>query len=265
MTLDPGSYIVLPRTTGCFLRRPHDAQSEEIKLIDDQQNFNELFDMTINDIFRKFDMLLNRELSYTEFRGFYECLGKNLSESEFRSEILEKYCSSNRGITLRGFKEFWRDSIRDYGEETISGWLENLGYDQDLYSVRSRCFVLTLHSETELAVTVRDAVQTDLDNRCNIAILATYGQESDKSQHYKSLYTFSEQIHAYSYGVLNTGPNTIIAQIDCSSSTNMLFSPRTNVIKKRVEPGELEFFLHAMGMPYAEEFVRSAKCTIQEV
>lgn len=106
--------------------------------MDQDGNFNELFDLTVNDIFRKFDMLLNRELSYTEFRGFYECLGKNLTESEFRSEILEKYCSSNRGVTLRGFKDFWRESIRNFSEDVIFSWLENLGYDQDLYSIRSR-------------------------------------------------------------------------------------------------------------------------------
>ena len=188
-----------------------------------------------------------------------------MTESEFRQEILEKYCSSNRGITLRGFKEFWRESIRNHGEETIFGWLENLGYDEDLYSVRSRCFVLTLHSEIELAVTVRDAVQTDLDNRWNIAILAEYGQELDRKPSYKALYTFSEQIHAYSYGVLNTGPSPIIAQIDWSSSTNMLFSTKNSIIKKRVEQGELEFFLHAMGLPSAEEFTRSAKVSIQEI
>ena len=90
------------------MRRPTDAENENIILMNGNGDLNELFDSTINDIFRKFDMLLNRELSYTEFRGFYECLGKNLSESEFRSEILDKYCSSNRGVTLRGFKEFWK-------------------------------------------------------------------------------------------------------------------------------------------------------------
>lgn len=39
----------------------------------------------------------------------------------------------------------------------------------------------------------------------------------------------------------------------------------SNIIKKRVEPGELEFFLHAMGLPTAEEFTRSAKVSIQEI
>ncbi|CAI2386182.1 unnamed protein product [Moneuplotes crassus] len=249
VTLDPGSYIILPRTTGCYLRRPKGAPQQDIHLLDEYDGFNDIFESTLNDIFRKFDMLLNRELSYTEFRGFYECLGKNLSEAEFRSEILEKYCSSNRGITLRGFKEFWRDSIKTYGTQTIFGWLENLGYDQDLYSIRSRCFVMTMHSESELAVTVRDAVQTDLDNRCNIAILATYGQEADKTENLKAYYTFSEQINAYSYGVLNTNSEAVTAQIDCSASEEVIFSTRGNIIRKRVEPGELEFFMHTMGLP----------------
>lgn len=131
---------------------------------------------------------------------------------------------------MRGFKEFWRESIKNYGEKTIFGWLENLGYDQDLYSTRSRCFVLTMHSESELAVTVRDAVQTDLDNRCNIAILTTYGQELDKTPNLKALYTFSEQINAYSYGILNVGSEAITAQMDCSASINTIFSPRSDVI-----------------------------------
>ena len=106
-----------------------------------------------------------------------------------------------------------------------------------------------MHSESELAVTVRDAVQTDLDNRCNIAILATYGQELEKTPNLKALYTFSEQINAYSYGILNISSEAITAQMDCSGSGSTIFSPRSNVISKRVEAGELEFFLHAMGLP----------------
>ena len=64
--------------------------------------------MCLQDIFRKFDMLMNRELSFSEFRGFFECIGKNLTENEFQNDILKKYCSSAKGISLRGFKDFWR-------------------------------------------------------------------------------------------------------------------------------------------------------------
>ena len=45
---------------------------------------HELLETTLEDIFRKFDMLLNRELTFCEFKGFSECLGRsNITEKEF--------------------------------------------------------------------------------------------------------------------------------------------------------------------------------------
>lgn len=63
------------------------------------------------------------------------------------------------------------------GEPTIWTWLEKLGYDRDLYSLRSRLFTINFHSrilEVEggsVEVRVRDAVGTDIDNRTNEMIL----------------------------------------------------------------------------------------------
>jgi hypothetical protein len=54
-----------------------------------------------------------------------------------------------------------------------------LGYDKDLISTRSRCFIITLHTDTDISVTVRDAIQTDLDNRSNIMLIRKYGKEMD--------------------------------------------------------------------------------------
>lgn len=54
------------------------------------------------------------------------------------------------------------------GNESVWKWFEKLGYDRNLYTVRSRAFIFTLHSSTEVAVTVRDAINTDLDNRAHV-------------------------------------------------------------------------------------------------
>ena len=62
-------------------------------------------------------------------------------------------------------------------EDIMFEWLSNLGYDQDLYSIRSRCFILTFHSSVDLSVAVRDAVQTDLDMRTNLLVMDKFGQE----------------------------------------------------------------------------------------
>ena len=63
--LEPGNYIILPRTTGCALRKPEATNPEPVTLLDRFGNLTEEAISAITDIFRKFDMLLNRELSYT--------------------------------------------------------------------------------------------------------------------------------------------------------------------------------------------------------
>ena len=140
-----------------------------------------LLESTIQDILRKFDMLLNRLLGYQEFKGFCECIGRHLTEKEF-NEILSNYSSNESGLTLQGFMEFWRTNISEFrqsmgpsGDQHILQWLDNLGYDKDLYSVRSRSFVMTFHSEGEVGITVRDAIQTDLDARANILVINRFG------------------------------------------------------------------------------------------
>jgi calpain-15 len=110
-------------------------------------------------------MLLNNELTYCEFKGFCECIGRsNLTEKDFLNDVLPKYHSTTRGLTLQGFKEYFKQLIVETkalyngNDEQVWQWLENLGYDRDIYSIRSRCFILTLHSSIEVSATVRDAV-----------------------------------------------------------------------------------------------------------
>ncbi|CAG9329557.1 unnamed protein product [Blepharisma stoltei] len=259
--LDPGSYIILPRTSGCLLRRPTDAVPERITLLNSKGELTDLAESTINDIFRKFDMLLNRELSYTEFKGFYECINRTISEVEYRQKVLKKYSSTENGLSLKGFKDFFIENIKAQGEEVIWGWLESLGYDRELYSVRSRCFILTFHSVTEISVTVRDAIQTDLDNRTNVLLIEKQGTELDSKTGVRCFYYLSKNVHCYSYGVYNEQSQAIEVTLDCGGSDSMVFSTKGSYVKKRIEPGQLEFMLHAMAIPSADTFVRSARCT----
>ena len=164
-----------------------------------------LFESTVADIFRKFDMLLNRELGFSEFRGFCECVDRPTSESEF-NQILTRFSSTKLeragapssqggptssgsndpvsqrtlregGLTLEGFKQFLVNEIEanEMNESRMFEWLACLGYDEDLYSIKSRCFMLTFHSNVDLSVSVRDAIQTDLDTRTNLLIVDRFG------------------------------------------------------------------------------------------
>ena len=68
-----------------------DFSNVSITTADGSKQMSMLFESTANDIFRKFDMLLNRELGYSEFKGFCDCVGKHMTEEEFHKDILNKF------------------------------------------------------------------------------------------------------------------------------------------------------------------------------
>ena len=83
------------------------------------------------------------------------------------------------------------------GEINIWTWLEKLGYDHDIYSLRSRVFTMvfqsrSLEGESAIEVRVRDAVGTDIDNRTNEMILEKYGQVEEQGEGYKVLSLLSK-------------------------------------------------------------------------
>ena len=190
--LDPGSYIIIPRTTGCSLKRLTDEKTENIKLLKENEQIDKRFESTLRDIFRKFDMLLNHELTYVEFKAICECIDKELSEEQFNTEVLSKYCSTEKGLNYRGFEDFFINSVKELGEETVWKWIISLGYDRDLTPVRSKTFMLSFHSDVELAVSVKDSVPTDLDNKTNALIIERFGQEAENKKGVKVLFSFSQ-------------------------------------------------------------------------
>ena len=103
-------------------------------------------------------------------------------------------------------------------EENMMEWLFKLGYDNDLFPIRSRNFALTLHSNCAVEITIKNAVQTDLDSRANVLISKKFGVSQEATNHYEVFYTFSENVLAYSYCVLNKAKHPLDFLIDTSKS-----------------------------------------------
>jgi hypothetical protein len=98
---------VLPRTTGCGIRRPNDSETVNEGLIDSEGNPSDLFKSTVHDIFRKFDLVISNTVDFKEFKGFFDIIGKKLqTELEF-NQILSQYSSNNGGLTITGFTDWW--------------------------------------------------------------------------------------------------------------------------------------------------------------
>ena len=96
--MEPGSYIVVPRTTGCAIKRPSDIDEPlNTKLLDNKKQPTEIFDSTIGDIFRKFDLVINNTIDFKEFKGLYDIIGKKITELEYKNQILPNFNSTDEG------------------------------------------------------------------------------------------------------------------------------------------------------------------------
>lgn len=122
LSLPPGTYIILPRTTGCFFGRPNDKLLQVVNTPlynAEEKKLTPIFVNTIKDIFKKFDMLLNRELKLNEFRGFWECVNSsNISLDEFNT-FIKLYNEGLEGLSEQGFINFFEDFYLKKGEVTI--------------------------------------------------------------------------------------------------------------------------------------------------
>ncbi len=93
---------------------------------------------------------------------------------------MKGYCSSPGGLTLKGFKEFMKDSVKKHGEDTVFEWLHKLGYDKQLYSSFSRSFIITMHSEQPITLQVGDTVSTNLEESAQSMILREHASVKEK-------------------------------------------------------------------------------------
>ena len=213
------------------------------------KTFSSIFINTVKDIFKKFDILLNKSLGFREFKQFLECVKtdiSNFSENDFKN-ICEEYQSYNGCITENGFVEFWKKKTEENIEESKS-WLKALGYDEDLFPLKSRCFMLTFHSDIPISVGARDALSTDLNKKIDKLIIKSMG-EKIKNKKDISVFQYQSKVsNIYSYGCLNEGNEPYKVSILFRSENN-IYSAGKNKIEKIVQPNKYEFFTHVFPLP----------------
>lgn len=105
--------------------------------------------------------MISNSLDFNEVKEMHDTIGLELTSAEF-SEITKNYCSTAKGLTLKGFREWFKDTTKSHGEDKMLGYLEKLGYDGELYPVFSRSFILSVHSDQPLTLEVGDAIGTNL-------------------------------------------------------------------------------------------------------
>ena len=248
LNLPVGQYIILPRTSGCLFGRNvlnNNCRTEEIYNLE-TKNFSQIFINTVKDIFKKFDILLNKCLNYIEFKKFLECVKRdidNFTQDEFKF-LLEQYQSYNESITEQGFVEFWKNSyLQQGGDAEVKSWLKNLGYDADLFPLKSRNFMLTFHSDIPISVCARDNISTDLNKKIDKLVIKTMG-EKIKSKKDISVFLYQSKMSSiFSFGCLNEGNESYKVCLNFRNDNN-IYSAGKSKIEKIVNPNKYEFFTH---------------------
>ena len=256
--LPPGQYLIVPRTSGCLFGRSllnnlktENKNNDNVVEIYNVETkiFSSIFINTIKDIFKKFDILLNKSLGFREFKQFLECVKVDTSsfdENMFKN-IAEEFQSYNGCITENGFVEFWKKKTIENIEE-VKNWLKALGYDNDLYPLKSRCFMLTFHCDIPISVSARDALSTDLNKKIDKLIIKSMG-EKIKNKKDISVFQYQSKIsNIYSYGCLNEGNEPYRVSINFKSENNIYIYGK-NKIEKIVQPNKYEFFTHVFPFP----------------
>ena len=259
--LPAGQYLIVPRTSGCLFGRSilNEQKNENKKnnTINELYNietkvFSSIFINTVKDIFKKFDILLNKSLGFREFKQFLECVKNdvtNFDENEFKN-ILGQFQSYNGCITENGFIDFWKKKLIS-GDDEIKNWFKALGYDDDLYPLKSRCFMLTFHSDIPISVSARDALSTDLNKKIDKLIIKNMG-EKIKNKKDISVFQYQSKIsNIFSFGCLNEGNEPLRVNIIFKSENN-IYSAGKNKIEKIVQPNKYEFFTHVFPLPNSD-------------
>lgn len=173
--LEPGSYVILPRSVGVSLE--FDEGANEVT------NFsrdNPLVVSVIEDIFEKYDLFNYGFLSMDELSSFYQFIGRNLTQAEYQG-IIKTYKANpyslefHQGIIKEWFVRHFFTLIEKMSVHEIQSLFEKLGYKKNLFSNRTRLFNLTLHSDIFLNLTVKDALVDNIDFECLKLLIRKHG------------------------------------------------------------------------------------------
>ena len=83
--LEPGQYVILPRTNGITLKKPSTAKGEVSKLLEESGNISDLLEGAIEDIYYRFDTMITNSIDFQEFKDFYDTVGQPIQQAEFDS------------------------------------------------------------------------------------------------------------------------------------------------------------------------------------
>lgn len=274
--LDEGSYIVVPMTTGALLTKPLGAETGKIEFKVQFQHItmpHPYYFSTMNDIFRKVDLALNGKLSAGELNQFGKIIDnkemQKLKQTDFTSSAFKTYSCDKEGLTNLGFKQYLFRNLKD---KQISTMLDKLGYDQQLYSTKSRVFVMTFQSDYPIKVKINESIFGDMNKR----VWDLYMNKKLMDNHVDIEHEYSNKDHVVfsvnhnksygvSYGIANNTEEFLEVEIDMTESPEAHFAPKDGIATVIVPPKSLKYLGSTVSDPKATDVTFYKDIKINEI
>lgn len=233
VTLGPGHYVVVPRTSGATLSKPNINANEPFDLKSEfkgKTTLHPFLKSTLDDIFRRIDLQLNGQLSAEELNNFGAIIDsdrfKSITPETLASEEYKNYSCNENGLTLFGFQQL----VRDMEPAEVTSMLRKLGYDDCLYSIKAKPFIISFHTLAPLRVRIGDAMKTDLNERSrDLMMNAYYNAEGATGAVQTPQIVVFRKYHAESYsvsfGAINKTNDEMDVKFKMNKSKGMIYTP----------------------------------------
>lgn len=168
--LEAGSYILVPMTSGALVQHPKGIKSSPVEYVSTKlpglgRVPHPYWKSSLQSVFKKTDLGLKRALDKQDLNLLGQVMDiellKNLEDSDFNTAKgkLSYFACNERGLTEYGFVELMTDP-EEVKEGELKGGMKALGYDEELFSNKSRAYVFSIHSEKKVKVKMGDTLKS---------------------------------------------------------------------------------------------------------
>lgn len=149
--------------------------------------------------------------------------------------------------------------VNNFSEQKIQQILGKMGYDECLFSTKSRVFVITFHSSEEVRVRIGNAAKTNFNEKAVTLLLDEYlrNHGAERGREDRNVIVFRkyhDKAYANSYGAVNKTDHTVEVNLDLTASENCAFTPSSGRSKIIIPPKSLKYLGASIIEPDVESF-----------
>lgn len=149
--------------------------------------------------------------------------------------------------------------LQKFSDKRLREMLDHLGYDETLYSHKSRVFIVTFHASEDIRVRIGDSYKTDLNEKAiNLMMadhlsdrVANHAREDSRVVVFRK---YHDKAYGNTYAAVNKTGRDVVVDLDMTSSSSNVFMPSAGLVSVVVPAHGLRYLASCIVHPDATSF-----------